>query len=180
VTPTTFAATTEVRTGAKQLQLRQLGGSDGTAHAVGFFDRVHGEPCATAPIEQLSDGTARCLPLDLMRTSYFADAACTIPITTVAQAAPSMCGAGTSFVTRIEGIANTFDGLCLVSQAKRHIHPLSGERYDGTIYDNRSGTCTLVDSSAPNGPQGPFYKTGPELPQEAFAIVKRVHPASSR
>jgi hypothetical protein len=181
VTPATFAETTEVRTGTKQLQLRKLGSFDGSAYALGFFDSVHGVPCAPAPIEQLSDGTARCLPLDLMRASYFADAACSVPITTVSQVPPSTCGgAGTAFVSRFEGTENTFDGLCLVSQARRHVYPLGGERYLGTIYTDRSGTCSLVDTSAPDAPQGPFYETGPEIPQEAFATVKWVHPASSR
>jgi hypothetical protein len=186
---TEFAEATEVRTGARRLQLRQAGTADAPAgHPVGFFDAALGQPCEVRLSFNQAPDTLRCLPpygstFELGRASFFADAACSVPL--VALYPPNACAPQPSFAERVEDVVLDDPARppgCSPNQIRRRRIYRIGERFLGTIYSQSLGPCVVHDFDADAGdpavpaPQPTLHLVGPEVPQEDFAAVKYVRP----
>jgi len=167
IPPTSFAETSEVRTGTAQLRVIQAGSPDGPAMAeLGFYDSVHGQRCFVSSTG--ADEPVRCLPgtYDTGPPTYFADEACSIPLV------PNLPPDGPC--TPAPTIVSLDDPYTQAGPRRRHFHSI-GDPYVGMVYVTASvpSPCFAL-GIAPASDR--MFTFGLEIPAASFAPVNLVRP----
>ncbi len=128
-----------------RLKARTLVGSDGARSPAGWVDSALSVECQWG---KASDGQTRCLPSNHAIATYYADAACTVPVLLTS------CGSPTHVYVPTDSCNSSF-----------RVYPVTGS-YSGA-YHQRLDASTCIQVNTTTG----ALTTGAEMSPEAFVAA---------
>ncbi len=124
-----------------------------------FRDSQRDLPC---DVQTFSDGTARCVPVNVAKVKFYKNGACTDPVITLSD---PECGMPAP--TEIILTAAPTSGTC-TSSVIEHVHAIGPAFTGGTVYRKSGTNCSSMGASSLGMA---IYDLGPEVPADTFAAV---------
>lgn len=151
----------DAETSGTRLRARYYVGEDGSRQFVGWRDNVRNEDCA---FWKGTSGVLRCTPFfGTGPATYFADSACTQPVTITAKASGSACG--------ITAPAAQYVYLSDACGANRQRYTVASQPTVGSVFIKAGDACTDV-TAAYQSTYDIFTLTAPEpAPDSAFVAA---------